>query len=103
MNFDFSPEQDQIRRTIQEICHDFPNEYWRELDAQRSYPEKFIDTLTEGGWLAALIPEEYGGIGVGVSRRKQYVNQRDAIADAMVNAEEEDASRTVILDEMDLP
>ncbi len=66
MNFDFTPEQERIRRTIQEICRDFPNEYWRELDASRSYPEKFVDTLTHGGWLAALIPEEYGGIGVGV-------------------------------------
>jgi acyl-CoA dehydrogenase len=66
MNFDFTPEQEQIRRTIQEICHDFPNEYWRELDASRSYPGKFVDTLTNGGWLAALIPEEYGSIGVGV-------------------------------------
>ncbi len=66
MNFDFTPEQEQIRRTIQEICRDFPNEYWRELDSRRSYPEKFVDTLTQDGWLAALIPEEYGGIGVGV-------------------------------------
>lgn len=66
MNFDFSPEQEQIRRTIQEICRDYPNEYWRELDASRSYPEDFVDALTQGGWLAALIPEEYGGIGVGV-------------------------------------
>jgi acyl-CoA dehydrogenase len=66
MNFDFSPEQDQIRRTIQEICLDFPNEYWRELDERRKYPEEFVNTLTQGGWLAALVPEEYGGIGVGV-------------------------------------
>lgn len=66
MNFDFTPEQEQIRRTIQEICQDFPNVYWRDLDASRGYPEKFVDTLTKGGWLAALIPEEYGGIGVGV-------------------------------------
>lgn len=66
MDFDFTPEQEKIRRTIQEICRDFPNEYWRELDASHSYPEEFVDTLTHGGWLAALIPEEYGGIGVGV-------------------------------------
>ncbi len=66
MNFDFSPEQEQIRRTIQEICRDFPAEYWRELDASRSYPQEFVEALTQGGWLAALIPEEYGGIGVGV-------------------------------------
>lgn len=66
MHFEFSPEQEKIRRTIQEICRDFPSEYWRELDATQSYPEGFVDTLTEGGWLSALIPEEFGGIGVGV-------------------------------------
>jgi acyl-CoA dehydrogenase len=66
MNFDFSPEQEQIRRTIQDICRDFAAEYWRELDAKRSYPQEFVEALTQGGWLAALIPEEYGGIGVGV-------------------------------------
>lgn len=65
MSFDFTPEQEQIRRAIQEICHDYPGEYWRELDASNKYPEKFVDELTKGGWLAALIPEEYGGIGVG--------------------------------------
>jgi acyl-CoA dehydrogenase len=66
MDFDFTPEQEQIRYAIQEICRDFPGDYWRELDASKSYPEKFVNELTRGGWLAALIPEEYGGIGVGV-------------------------------------
>lgn len=66
MNFDFSAEQEQIRRTIHDICNDFPNEYWRELDTSQRYPEKFVEALTRGGWLSALIPEEYGGIGVGV-------------------------------------
>ena len=64
MNFDFTPEQEQIRRTIQEICRDFPNEYWRELDTRRSYPEKFVDTLTQGGWLAAWR--------IVISRRKKH-------------------------------
>ena len=66
MDFDFTSEQEQIRNAIQEICRDFSDDYWRELDASRSYPEKFVNELTRGGWLAALIPEEYGGIGVGV-------------------------------------
>jgi len=66
MNFEFTPEQHQIRRTIQEICSNFPGEYWRELDSTKSYPTDFVDELTKGGWLAALIPEEYGGIGVGI-------------------------------------
>ncbi len=66
MNFELTPEQEHIRRAIRGICRDFPGEYWRELDAQRAYPESFVDALTAGGWLAALIPEEYGGIGVGL-------------------------------------
>jgi acyl-CoA dehydrogenase len=66
MNFEFTSEQQQIRRTIQEICSNYPGEYWRELDATKSYPTDFVDELTQGGWLAALIPEEYGGIGVGI-------------------------------------
>ena len=66
MNFEFTSEQQQIRRTIQDICSNFPGEYWRELDSTKSYPTDFVDALTQGGWLAALIPEEYGGIGVGI-------------------------------------
>ncbi|MFQ5409370.1 MAG: acyl-CoA dehydrogenase family protein [Anaerolineales bacterium] len=66
MNFELTAEQDRIRRAVQEICADFPNEYWRDLDARREYPESFVRALTVGGWLAALIPEQYGGIGVGV-------------------------------------
>lgn len=66
MDFNFTPEQVQIRRAIQEICRDYSGDYWRELDASRSYPEDFVGELTKGGWLAALIPEEWGGIGVGI-------------------------------------
>jgi acyl-CoA dehydrogenase len=66
MDFYFTPEQEHIRRAVQEICKDFTGEYWRNLDSEKRYPEKFVDELTRGGWLAALIPEEYGGIGVGV-------------------------------------
>ena len=66
MNFEFTSEQEDIRRAVREICGHFPSEYWRELDTRRAYPEEFVATLTQGGWLAALIPEEYGGIGVGM-------------------------------------
>ncbi len=67
MDFEFTSEQERIRDAIREICADFPGEYWRDLDARRAYPEEFVRVLTEGGWLAALIPEEYGGIGVGIT------------------------------------
>ncbi len=66
MPFHLSPEQEQIRQSVREICSDFPGEYWRELDRQGKYPDAFVEALTKGGWLAALIPEEYGGTGLGV-------------------------------------
>ncbi len=66
MDFNFTAEQEHIRQAVREICRDYPGEYWRDLDARRAYPETFVSALTAGGWLAALIPERYGGIGVGV-------------------------------------
>ena len=66
MSYPLTQEQRQIRRSVTEICADFPTEYWRRLDADGGYPEEFVRTLTAGGWLAALIPEEFGGGGAGV-------------------------------------
>jgi acyl-CoA dehydrogenase len=60
------PATEEIRQAVRDLCRRFPDAYWREMDATRSYPEAFIAALTEGGWLAALIPEEYGGAGLGV-------------------------------------
>jgi acyl-CoA dehydrogenase len=54
----------EIRRAIARICEDFPGDYWRKLDEEKGYPEEFVATLTREGWLAALIPEEYGGAGL---------------------------------------
>jgi alkylation response protein AidB-like acyl-CoA dehydrogenase len=56
-----------IREAVRALCADFPGEYWRELDRERAYPEKFVTALTEAGFLAALIPEEYGGSGLAMS------------------------------------
>jgi acyl-CoA dehydrogenase len=53
-----------IRDAVREICAGFPGEYWRELDERDAYPEAFVKTLTDSGYLAALIPEEYGGAGL---------------------------------------
>ncbi len=54
----------EIREAIRDLCADFPATYFREIDEQRAYPEAFVDALTKAGWLAALIPQEYGGSGL---------------------------------------
>ncbi len=56
-----------IQEEIAKLCAQFPGEYWRKLDGVRGYPTDFINALTEGGYLAALIPEEYGGVGLPLS------------------------------------
>src|SRR3989441_8293124 len=61
-----SEEQRALRAGVLEICKRYPGEYWRDLDARREYPEKFVTELTEAGYLAALIPQEYGGAGLGI-------------------------------------
>jgi alkylation response protein AidB-like acyl-CoA dehydrogenase len=60
-------DQEAIRDGVAELCRAFPGEYWRALDRESAYPEEFVAALTEGGWLAALIPEEYGGMGLALS------------------------------------
>jgi acyl-CoA dehydrogenase len=62
-----STEHQAIRAAVREICQDYPDAYWRELDRDKTYPEAFVKALTEAGWLAALIPEEYGGAGLGIT------------------------------------
>ena len=66
MSYQLSEEQRQIRDAVAEVCSDYPGEYWRDLDVSQGYPAEFVRALTEGGWLAALIPEEYGGSGLGI-------------------------------------
>jgi acyl-CoA dehydrogenase len=56
-----------LRRGVRDLCKAFPDGYWRALDAARSYPDAFVRALTGAGYLAALIPEEYGGSGLGVT------------------------------------
>src|SRR6267142_654536 len=53
-----------IRAAVRVLCAKFPGEYWRTLDRDRAYPAEFVAALTEAGFLAALIPEEYGGSGL---------------------------------------
>jgi acyl-CoA dehydrogenase len=62
-----SVAHEELRRGVREVCARFPSEYWRKLDAERRYPEEFVEALGEAGYLAALIPEEYGGMGLDLS------------------------------------
>ncbi|MGB7408884.1 MAG: acyl-CoA dehydrogenase family protein [Pontixanthobacter sp.] len=60
-------EFDEIRRAVRALCEAFPGEYWREKDRERAYPAEFVDALTEAGFLAALIPADYGGSGLSLN------------------------------------
>ena len=57
----------EIRNEIRKFCTQYGDEYWRKLDKESRYPEQFVDELTQAGWLAALIPEQYGGSGLTVT------------------------------------
>src|SRR5512133_2882406 len=63
-----APDQHQdLRDAMRALCAGFPDEYHRKIDEARAYPEAFVDALTKAGWLAAMIPQEYGGSGLGLT------------------------------------
>src|ERR1700693_2718749 len=63
-----SPDNhEEIRAGVRALCAQFPDEYFRKVDAERGYPAEFVDALTKAGWLAALIPQEYGGSGLSLA------------------------------------
>jgi acyl-CoA dehydrogenase len=85
MDFNLSVEQQQIRDEIRKLCKEFPDGYWREVDHNKAYPEAFVRKLSELGWLAALIPEEYGGTGLGVTEASiilEEINRCGGVATA---------------------
>src|SRR4030081_1187359 len=57
----------EIREAVRKLCARFPGAYWRALDRERAYPTEFVAALTEAGFLSVLIPEEYGGSGLGLA------------------------------------
>ena len=77
MDFSLPAELDEIRVAVRELCSRFPGEYWRGLEPDR-YPEEFVAALTENGWLAALIPEEYGGAGLGLTAASVILEEINA-------------------------
>ncbi len=77
MDFSLPAELDEIRAAVRELCERFPGEYWRDLEPDR-YPEEFVAALTEHGWLAALIPEEYGGAGLSLTAASVILEEINA-------------------------
>jgi len=85
MDFNLTQEQLQIREEIRKVCKEFPDAYWREIDSKKDYPEAFVRKLSELGWLAALIPEEYGGTGLGITEASiilEEINHSGGVATA---------------------
>src|SRR6201993_4697650 len=85
MDFNLTQEQLQIRDEIRKVCREFPDAYWRDIDKKKEYPEAFVRTLSELGWLAALIPEEYGGTGLGITEASiilEEINHSGGVATA---------------------
>src|SRR6476661_9983520 len=63
-----APDQYQdLREALRGLCREFDSAYWQKVDTDRGYPEAFVDALAEAGWLAALIPQDYGGSGLGLA------------------------------------
>src|SRR3569833_1746697 len=74
-----------IRDAVRALCAEFPSDYFRKIDEARGYPEQFVDALTTAGWLAALIPQEYGGSGLGLTEASvimEEINRSGGISGA---------------------
>ena len=67
MSIASEPSWPEIREAVRKLCTRFPGEYWRQHDRERSYPIEFVQALSEAGFLSVLIPEPYGGSGLGLS------------------------------------
>jgi len=63
---DLDEDHRELREPVRALCARYPGAYWREKDRTRAYPEEFVQALTDAGFLAALIPERYGGSGLGI-------------------------------------
>src|SRR6266849_4978971 len=66
MSFALTDDQKALKTAVYDLCKQYTGEYWRELDVKREYPDAFINDLTKAGYLAVLIPQEYGGAGLGI-------------------------------------
>src|SRR5262245_18270715 len=68
-------DHSELRDAVRVLCKRFGGDYWRKIDEERAYPEAFAQALTEAGWLAALIPEEYGGSGLSVTEASMILEE----------------------------
>lgn len=75
MSNDSNLSHQELRAAIRALCQQFPDAYWRELDHVRAYPEAFVRALTQSGYLAALIPKHYGGLGLGITEASVIVEE----------------------------
>ena len=78
-------ELQEIRRGVRELCAGLPDACWRDLDARREYPEAFVRAMTEAGYLAALIPEEYGGMALDLTAACAILEEANRSGDANAN------------------
>jgi acyl-CoA dehydrogenase len=69
---------DDLRWGVRRLCKDFPDEYWRKVDEERKYPESFVQAVTAAGYLGLLIPEQYGGLGLGITQASIVVEEINA-------------------------
>ena len=69
---------DDLRWGIRRLCKDFPDEYWRNVDKERKYPDAFVQAATAAGYLGLLIPEQYGGLGLGITQASIIVEEINA-------------------------
>src|SRR5690348_10845898 len=67
MDFAYTELQNDVRASVRRLCERFDLDYWRDCDERKAYPEEFVRAMSEAGWLGVLIPEEYGGGGMGVT------------------------------------
>jgi acyl-CoA dehydrogenase len=75
MDFGVPEEHGAIRAAVRELCAAYPDAYWRELDRGGGYPTEFVRTLTAAGWLSVLIPNEYGGAGLGITEASPILEE----------------------------
>ena len=79
-------ELQEIRRAVAQLCAQFPDTYFRDVDERRAYPDEFVDAVIKAGWLAAMIPKEFGGSGLGLTEASvimEQINRSGASAAAL--------------------